>query len=154
MMLKLISKLSGTGNGMIKSLLDLVGEPCAPANAILAAIRGLISDIDIESEKYRWMGSARIEFYLDKYLFFTHLYRKAIVVVTLECGVAKYLRGVLRLQSAGHAMKCNVSKVSKKFNLKEKDTLIDITSFEIVRDSKNKALCYGTVVFPTAAIHI
>ncbi|GJT27762.1 putative reverse transcriptase domain-containing protein [Tanacetum coccineum] len=29
--------------------------------------------------------------------FFTHLYRKAIVVVTLECGIAKYSRGVLRL---------------------------------------------------------
>nr|GEW59425.1 sphingosine kinase 2-like isoform X1 [Tanacetum cinerariifolium] len=80
---------AGTGNGMIKSLLDSVGEPCTPANAILAVIRGhkrsldvatiwqgetvffsvlmlawgLISDIDIESEKYRWMGSARIEFY-------------------------------------------------------------------------------------------
>ncbi|KAJ9563095.1 hypothetical protein OSB04_008255 [Centaurea solstitialis] len=79
----------GTGNGMIKSLLDSVGEPCTPAHAILAAIRGhkrsldvatiwqgetrffsvlmlawgLIADIDIESEKYRWMGSARINFY-------------------------------------------------------------------------------------------
>ncbi|KAJ0682166.1 putative sphingosine kinase [Helianthus annuus] len=80
---------AGTGNGMIKSLLDSAGEPCTPAHAVLAAIRGhkrsldvatiwqgetvffsvlmlawgLISDIDIESEKYRWMGSARIEFY-------------------------------------------------------------------------------------------
>ncbi|XP_076917345.1 sphingosine kinase 2-like [Bidens hawaiensis] len=80
---------AGTGNGMIKSLLDSAGEPCTPAHATLAAIRGhkrsldvatiwqgetvffsvlmlawgLISDIDIESEKYRWMGSARIEFY-------------------------------------------------------------------------------------------
>ncbi|KAK9051745.1 hypothetical protein SSX86_028373 [Deinandra increscens subsp. villosa] len=80
---------AGTGNGMIKSLLDSVGEPCTPTHAVLAAIRGhkrsldvatiwqgetvffsvlmlawgLVSDIDIESEKYRWMGSARIEFY-------------------------------------------------------------------------------------------
>ncbi|OMO76548.1 hypothetical protein CCACVL1_15577 [Corchorus capsularis] len=79
----------GTSNGMVKSLLDAVGEPCTPANAILAVIRGhkrsldvatllqgetrffsvlmlawgLIADIDIESEKYRWMGSARIDFY-------------------------------------------------------------------------------------------
>lgn len=34
---------AGTGNGMIKSLLDLVGEPCKASNAILAVIRG-----------YRW----------------------------------------------------------------------------------------------------
>lgn len=25
---------------------------------------GLIADIDIESEKYRWMGSARMDFYV------------------------------------------------------------------------------------------
>ncbi|GJX93457.1 putative reverse transcriptase domain-containing protein [Tanacetum coccineum] len=89
-----------TRNGMIKSLLDSIGEPCTPVNAILAAIRGhkrsfdvatirqgetvffsvlmlawgLISDIDIESDKYRWMGSAKIgnrvtcqsDYYLDK----------------------------------------------------------------------------------------
>ncbi|XP_061367679.1 sphingosine kinase 1-like [Gastrolobium bilobum] len=80
---------AGTGNGMAKSLLDSVGDPCAVANAVLAIIRGhkrsldvatimqgetrffsilmlawgLMADIDIESEKYRWMGSARIDFY-------------------------------------------------------------------------------------------
>lgn len=80
---------AGTGNGMAKSLLDSVGDPCAIANAVLAIIRGhkrlldvatitqgetrffsilmlawgLIADIDIESEKYRWMGSARLDFY-------------------------------------------------------------------------------------------
>ncbi|EXB51817.1 Sphingosine kinase 1 [Morus notabilis] len=80
---------AGTGNGMAKSLLDSVGEPCAVFNAVLAIIRGhkrpldvttilqgetkffsvlmlawgLIADIDIESEKYRWMGSARLDFY-------------------------------------------------------------------------------------------
>ncbi|KAK7252198.1 hypothetical protein RIF29_35987 [Crotalaria pallida] len=80
---------AGTGNGMAKSLLDSVGDPCAVANAVLAIIRGhkrtvdvatitqgetrffsilmlawgLVADIDIESEKYRWMGSARIGFY-------------------------------------------------------------------------------------------
>ncbi|XP_061367676.1 sphingosine kinase 1-like isoform X2 [Gastrolobium bilobum] len=80
---------AGTGNGMAKSLLDSVGDPCAVANAVLAIIRGhkrsldvatitqgetrffsilmlawgLVADIDIESEKYRWMGSARIDFY-------------------------------------------------------------------------------------------
>ncbi|XP_057739198.1 sphingosine kinase 1-like [Arachis stenosperma] len=80
---------AGTGNGMAKSLLDSVGYPCKVANAVLAIIRGhkrsldvatirqgetrffsvlmlawgLIADIDIESEKYRWMGSARLDFY-------------------------------------------------------------------------------------------
>ncbi|CAJ1936342.1 unnamed protein product [Sphenostylis stenocarpa] len=80
---------AGTGNGMAKSLLDSVGDPCSITNAVLAIIRGhkrsldvatitqgetrffsvlmlawgLVADIDIESEKYRWMGSARIDFY-------------------------------------------------------------------------------------------
>ncbi|KAB1221898.1 Sphingosine kinase 1 [Morella rubra] len=80
---------AGTGNGMAKSLLDLVGDPCTVPNAVLAIIRGhkcsldvativqgetkffsvlmlawgLVADIDIESEKYRWMGSARLDFY-------------------------------------------------------------------------------------------
>ncbi|GJY78812.1 putative reverse transcriptase domain-containing protein [Tanacetum coccineum] len=88
---------SSTRNGMIKSLLDSIGEPCIPVNAILAGHKrsfdvatirqgetvffsvlmlawGLISDIDIESDKYRWMGSAKIgnrvtcqsDYYLDK----------------------------------------------------------------------------------------
>ncbi|KAF7803540.1 sphingosine kinase 1-like isoform X1 [Senna tora] len=80
---------AGTGNGMAKSLLDSVGNPCTPAHAVLSIIQGhkrpldvatirqgettffsvlmlawgLVADIDIESEKYRWMGSARIDFY-------------------------------------------------------------------------------------------
>ncbi|KAF5475600.1 hypothetical protein F2P56_007392 [Juglans regia] len=80
---------AGTGNGMAKSLLDSVGAPCAAPNAVLAIIRGhkcsvdvativqgeakffsvlmlawgLVADIDIESEKYRCLGSARLDFY-------------------------------------------------------------------------------------------
>ncbi|EYU27907.1 hypothetical protein ABFS82_13G113400 [Erythranthe guttata] len=80
---------AGTGNGMVKSLLDSCGEPCAASNATMSIIRGhkrsldvatisqgdtkffsmlmlawgLVADIDIESEKYRWMGSARLDFY-------------------------------------------------------------------------------------------
>nr|XP_023900602.1 sphingosine kinase 1 isoform X2 [Quercus suber] len=80
---------AGTGNGMVKSLLDSAGYPCTAPNAVLTIIRGhkrsldvatilqretkffsilmlawgLVADIDIESEKYRWMGSARIDFY-------------------------------------------------------------------------------------------
>ncbi|XP_054777698.1 sphingosine kinase 1-like isoform X5 [Prosopis cineraria] len=80
---------AGTGNGVAKSLLDSVGDPCTAVNAALAIIRGhkrsldvatitqggtrffsvlmlawgLVADVDIESEKYRWMGSARFDFY-------------------------------------------------------------------------------------------
>ncbi|KAL9321269.1 hypothetical protein ACSQ67_013108 [Phaseolus vulgaris] len=81
--------VEGTGNGMAKSLLDSVGDPCEIANAVHAIIRGnkrpldvatiiqgeirffsilmlawgLVADVDIESEKFRWMGSARLDFY-------------------------------------------------------------------------------------------
>ncbi|CAO2194899.1 unnamed protein product [Urochloa humidicola] len=80
---------AGTGNGMAKSLLHAASETCCVSNAVFAIIRGhkqsldvctilqgekkffsvllmtwgLVADIDIESEKYRWMGSARIDFY-------------------------------------------------------------------------------------------
>ncbi|XP_038711547.1 sphingosine kinase 1-like isoform X2 [Tripterygium wilfordii] len=90
---------AGTGNGMAKSLLDSVGQPCTAFNAVLAIIRGhkrsldvatilqgeikffsvlmlawgLVADIDIESEKYRWMGSARLDFYALQRIF--HLRR-------------------------------------------------------------------------------
>jgi sphingosine kinase len=33
-----------------------------PENDLSTA--GLVADIDIESEKFRWMGSARIDFYV------------------------------------------------------------------------------------------
>ncbi|XP_043698033.1 sphingosine kinase 1-like [Telopea speciosissima] len=81
---------AGTGNGMAKSLLDSVGDPCSVTNAVLTVIRGhrvsldvatilqgetkffsvlmlawgLVADIDIESEQYRWMGSSRLDFYV------------------------------------------------------------------------------------------
>ncbi|KAL8214675.1 hypothetical protein R6Q57_004124 [Mikania cordata] len=80
---------AGTGNGMIKSLLHAAGQPCTAAYAMLSVIQGhkrsldvatiwqgearffsvlmlawgLIADIDIESEQYRWMGSARMDIY-------------------------------------------------------------------------------------------
>ncbi|XP_074307637.1 sphingosine kinase 1-like isoform X2 [Silene latifolia] len=83
---------AGTGNGVAKSLLDLVGEPCSASYATLAILRGhkrsldvttvsqgktrffsvlmlawgLVADIDIESEKWRWMGSARLDLYAIK----------------------------------------------------------------------------------------
>ncbi|XP_019162412.1 PREDICTED: sphingosine kinase 1 isoform X2 [Ipomoea nil] len=95
---------AGTGNGMVKSLLDSVGEPCSASNATLAIIRGhkraldvatisqgqtkffsvlmlawgLIADIDIESEKYRWMGSARIDFYALQRMFCLRRYNGCI----------------------------------------------------------------------------
>ncbi|KAF3332973.1 sphingosine kinase 1-like isoform X1 [Carex littledalei] len=78
-----------TGNGMVKSLLHPVGDHYSASNATFAIIRGhkcsldvasivqgekmvfsvllltwgLVADIDIESEKLRWMGNARIEIY-------------------------------------------------------------------------------------------
>ncbi|KAH0854889.1 hypothetical protein HID58_031353 [Brassica napus] len=87
---------AGTGNGMIKSLLDAVGLQCCANSATISIIRGpapaytffrcgnyltrkyqilqrldaclgLVADIDIESEKFRWMGSARMDFYLLSY---------------------------------------------------------------------------------------
>ncbi|CAN6457752.1 unnamed protein product [Victoria cruziana] len=87
---------AGTGNGMAKSLLDSVEEACVASNATFAVIRGhkraldvatvlqeetrffsvlmlswgIIADIDIESEKYRWMGSARVDFYVSRYYYF------------------------------------------------------------------------------------
>lgn len=80
---------AGTGNGLSKSILDAVGEMHSIQHATFAVIRGhkrlldvttvsqgerkffsilmltwgLIADIDIESEKYRWMGSTRLDFY-------------------------------------------------------------------------------------------
>ncbi|PNT74939.1 hypothetical protein BRADI_1g24730v3 [Brachypodium distachyon] len=80
---------AGTGNGMVQALLHSAGEPFSMSNAVFAIIRGhkraldvtsvvqgktkffsvmmltwgLVADIDIESEKFRWMGSARIEVY-------------------------------------------------------------------------------------------
>ncbi|KAJ0983654.1 hypothetical protein J5N97_011909 [Dioscorea zingiberensis] len=80
---------AGTGNGMAKSLLDSVGEVYSVSNAAFAIIRGhtrkldvasilqgearfysvlmltwgFMADVDIESEKYRWMGHARLGFY-------------------------------------------------------------------------------------------
>ncbi|PKU80901.1 Sphingosine kinase 1 [Dendrobium catenatum] len=80
---------AGTGNGLAKSLLDAAGEMYSILNATFAVIRGhkraldvttvlqgetkffsilmltwgLIADIDIESEKYRWMGRTRLDFY-------------------------------------------------------------------------------------------
>ncbi|WVZ68577.1 hypothetical protein U9M48_017503 [Paspalum notatum var. saurae] len=81
---------AGTGNGMAKSLLHVASETYSVSNAVFAIIRGhkqpldvctilqgetkffsvllmtwgLVADIDIESEKYRWMGSARFDFYV------------------------------------------------------------------------------------------
>ncbi|XP_062207080.1 sphingosine kinase 2-like isoform X2 [Phragmites australis] len=80
---------AGTGNGMAKSLLHAASETYSVSNAVFAIIKGhtqsldvctilqgekkffsvllmtwgLVADIDIESEKYRWMGSARFDFY-------------------------------------------------------------------------------------------
>ncbi|XP_057512473.1 sphingosine kinase 1-like isoform X1 [Actinidia eriantha] len=98
---------AGTGNGMAKSLLDSVGHTCTVYNATLAIIRGnkrsldvatilqgetrffsvlmlawgLVADIDIESEKYRWMGSARLDFYALQRIFHLRKYNGRISFV-------------------------------------------------------------------------
>ncbi|CAI5509752.1 unnamed protein product [Closterium sp. Naga37s-1] len=80
---------AGSGNGMAKSLLHASGEECTPQNATRAVILGrstavdvgtvsqphalfhfilnvnwaFVSDVDIESEVYRWMGGFRLTFY-------------------------------------------------------------------------------------------
>ncbi|KAG0587837.1 hypothetical protein KC19_2G195200 [Ceratodon purpureus] len=80
---------AGTSNGMAKSLLDHVGEPCDAASATFLVIRGqkqpldvatakqanvkfhsilmmawgLVADVDFESEKFRWMGALRLDVY-------------------------------------------------------------------------------------------
>nr|BAK06536.1 predicted protein [Hordeum vulgare subsp. vulgare] len=80
---------AGTGNGMAKSLLHAASETCSVSDAVFAIIKGhkqaldvctivqgektvfsvlsttwgSVADVDIESEKYRWMGSARFDFY-------------------------------------------------------------------------------------------
>ncbi|XP_054777695.1 sphingosine kinase 1-like isoform X2 [Prosopis cineraria] len=72
---------AGTGNGVAKSLLDSVGDPCTAVNAALAIIRGLVADVDIESEKYRWMGSARFDFYALNRIFHLRQYNGRISFV-------------------------------------------------------------------------
>ncbi|KAM0943936.1 putative sphingosine kinase [Dioscorea sansibarensis] len=70
---------AGTGNGMAKSLLDSAGDSLlchrrsldvttvqqeeARFFSVLMLTWGFVADVDIESEKYRWMGSARFDFY-------------------------------------------------------------------------------------------
>lgn len=81
---------AGTSNGMAKSLLNHVGEPCDPSSATFLVIRGqkqrldvatakqgnvkfhsilmmawgLVADVDFESESLRWMGALRIVVYV------------------------------------------------------------------------------------------
>lgn len=95
---------AGTSNGMAKSLLDSVGDPCSAFNAVLTIIRGhkrsldiatisqgktrfysvlmlawgLVADIDIESEKWRWMGSARMDLYAIRRIFHLRKYNGRI----------------------------------------------------------------------------
>ncbi|MCD7456010.1 hypothetical protein HAX54_030437 [Datura stramonium] len=82
---------AGTSNGMAKSLLDSVGESCTAFNATLAIIRGLIADIDIESEKYRWMGRARMDFYAIQLIFVLEGFQPKIEGPLSQSGFIMYL---------------------------------------------------------------
>lgn len=118
---------AGTGNGMAKSLLDSVGDPFSAFNATLAIIRGhkrsldvatvsqgktryfsvlmlawgLVADIDIESEKWRWMGGARLDLYAIQRIFNLRKYNGRIHLVPAsgyEDYVGKISRKVESLQ--------------------------------------------------------
>ncbi|PPS00723.1 hypothetical protein GOBAR_AA19943 [Gossypium barbadense] len=49
--------------------------------SVLMLAWGLIADIDIESEKYRWMGSARLDFYAIQRIFYLRHYNGRICFV-------------------------------------------------------------------------
>ncbi|KAB2007341.1 hypothetical protein ES319_D10G023400v1 [Gossypium barbadense] len=83
---------AGTGNGMVKSLLHAAGYKHSLDVAtisqgktrffsVLMLAWGLIADIDIESEKYRWMGSARLDFYAIQRIFYLRHYNGRICFV-------------------------------------------------------------------------
>lgn len=52
---------------------------------ICYSISGLIADIDIESEKYRWMGSARLDFYVSKPFYNFHVLFILYFISLNEC---------------------------------------------------------------------
>ncbi|KAA8519864.1 hypothetical protein F0562_014046 [Nyssa sinensis] len=82
---------AGTGNGMAKSLLDsghkrsldvaTIFQGGTRFFSLLMLAWGLVADIDIESEKYRWMGSARIDFYALQRIFHLRKYNGYISFV-------------------------------------------------------------------------
>lgn len=51
-------------NSLLLPLKHMTGLPTNEAYWKICFVSGLVADIDIESEKYRWMGSARIDFYV------------------------------------------------------------------------------------------
>lgn len=53
-------------------------------------ISGLIADIDIESEKYRWMGSARLDFYVCPFMLSGFLFCAYIIAVSPHLGHSLY----------------------------------------------------------------
>lgn len=99
--LKLAPIPGGSGNGLIKSILFECGEDYSPQNAAFLAVKGtaapldlshvntlheshvsflilgwgLISDVDILSEPYRWMGETRFDVYAVYRLLLKKLYR-------------------------------------------------------------------------------
>lgn len=127
---------AGTGNGMVKSLLDSVGDPCSASNAIVAVIRGrrrpldiatilqgetrffsvlmlawgLVADVDIESEKYRWMGSSRLDFYALQRILHLRKYTGHVLFVPAPgfetCGEPTNYKG----QSTSEQHICNSSE--------------------------------------------
>ncbi|KAH9617978.1 hypothetical protein KSS87_004107 [Heliosperma pusillum] len=127
---------AGTGNGVAKSLLDLVGEPCSASYATLAILRGhkrsldvttvsqgktkffsvlmlawgLVADIDIESEKWRWMGSARLDLYAIKRILHLRKYNGRIHFVPAS-GSEDYARKISQEASVQDLPFCSPSNM-------------------------------------------
>eukprot|EP00850_Spirogloea_muscicola_P002746 SM000010S04384 [mRNA] locus=s10:1248142:1251662:+ [translate_table: standard] len=100
----------GSGNGLAKSACHLSDEQCTPGNAALLVIRGntrsmdvatvsqgdinfrsilnitwgLTSDVDVESEKYRWMGGFRLTFQAIIRILFLRRYRGTFTYIPAE----------------------------------------------------------------------
>lgn len=52
-----VYKCLGTGNGMVKSLLHSIGDPCTARNATLAIVRGLHSAVNFFSLSFSPISS-------------------------------------------------------------------------------------------------
>eukprot|EP00850_Spirogloea_muscicola_P016958 SM000141S00902 [mRNA] locus=s141:299365:302855:+ [translate_table: standard] len=105
-----VQVVNGSGNGLAKSACHLSDEQCTPGNAALLVIRGntrnmdvatvsqgdinfrsilnitwgLTSDVDVESEKYRWMGGFRLTFQAIIRILFLRRYRGTFTYIPAE----------------------------------------------------------------------
>jgi len=69
-------------------------------------ISGLVADIDIESEKYRWMGSARIDFYVSHVIITLVYVVFSLVSVFLDELLLHQLSSYTLVEGKKHKSKC------------------------------------------------